>query len=766
MLAAWLAGVLACAAVVAHTRFTNDLSAFLPRSPSPAQRLLVEQLRNGVASRLVLIGIEGADATALAATSRRLGAALRGEPAFASVENGEFAALSRDRDLIWRYRYLLSPRLDAARFTAPGLRDSLQTQFERLASPVGMLASRTLPADPTGEALAILDRLGEQAGPALRDGVWFAPAGRRALLVARTAAEGSDTDGQARAVALIDAAFERAQPPHGARLLVSGPGVFSVMARETIKRDAWRLSLVATVLVVAMLLTLYRSLAMVALGLLPVASGALAGVAAVSTAFGSVHGVTLAFGVTLIGEGVDYAIYLFTQKPAGATSRAGFARIWPTVRLGMLTSVCGFAAMLFSGFTGLAQLGLFSIAGLLVAAAVTRWLLPELTPAGFDVGAAAVIGSRARALARLAPRLRVPALALVVLAAGWLLLKRERVWNSDLASLSPVPVRAQRLDQQLREDLGAPDVARLIVVRASSEEAALRASERVGGALHRAMQHGWLDGFDSPARVLPSRETQLARQAMLPAPQVLEHNLALAAKGLPFRPGVFAPFAKDIAAARAMAPLDRAQLGTSTLALKLDSLLVHADDGEWTAMLPLRGVSDAEAIVREVAALGDRRIAVLDLKGESERLYRSYLKEALRYSLAGAAAIVVLLSLALRSTRRVLDVLAPLVAAVLGTAALLALAGPLSLFHLVGLLLVVAVGSNYSLFFDSLSGEPDERARTLASLLFAAGSTVVGFGVLGFSSVPVLHALGTTVAIGAVLALALASIFSRHAQAL
>ena len=119
------------------------------------------------------------------------------------------------------------------------------------------------------------------------------------------------------------------------------------------------------------------------LALLPVASGVLAGIAAVSMAFGFVHGITLGFGVTLIGEAVDYAIYLLTQTAPGAEPAATLSRIWPTLRLGMLTSVCGFSAMLLSSFTGFAQLGLFTITGLAVALAVTRWVLPMLLPHGF-----------------------------------------------------------------------------------------------------------------------------------------------------------------------------------------------------------------------------------------------------------------------------------------------------------------------------------------------------------------------------------------------
>ena len=60
--AVWGAFVLVALVIVIFARYTTDLSAFLPRSPTATQRLLVEQLREGIASRLILIGIEGADA--------------------------------------------------------------------------------------------------------------------------------------------------------------------------------------------------------------------------------------------------------------------------------------------------------------------------------------------------------------------------------------------------------------------------------------------------------------------------------------------------------------------------------------------------------------------------------------------------------------------------------------------------------------------------------------------------------------------------------
>jgi predicted exporter len=106
------------------------------------------------------------------------------------------------------------------------------------------------------------------------------------------------------------------------------------------------------------------------------------------------------------------------------------------------------------------------------------------------------------------------------------------------------------------------------------------------------------------------------------------------------------------------------------------------------------------------------------------------------------------------------------VCAVIVVAAYLVLGGhALSIFHLIGLLLVVAVGSNYSLFFDHRCISARDRQRTVTSLLFANASTVLGFGLLSFSQSPVLNAIGFTVALGAVLSLIFSAILIDNSDA-
>ncbi|HEY2782887.1 MAG TPA: MMPL family transporter [Steroidobacteraceae bacterium] len=780
----WLFCAAFAAVIVVRARYIADLSAFLPSNPTPAQQLLVDQLRDGPASRLILIAIEKGDADSRAGASLGMVERLRKDPEFSSVNNGEAAAGQRDREFLFQHRYLLSESVTAQRFTAAGLNAAIRDTIDNLASPAGLLFKSLLPRDPTGELLNVIDQMARTPAPQSRDGVWISSDGERALAAAQTAASGSDSDAQSRAIDAIRAAFaaasaETPQTAGSMQLRLSGPAVFAVAARAKIERAAVRLSIASGILVVTLLLLVYRSLPALGLGLLPVATGALVGVAAVALGFGAVHGITLGFGITLIGESVDYSIYFFIQSrqsPDAAAGQTWRRRWWPTIRLGMLTSVCGFASLLPSGFPGLQQLGLYSISGLIAAALVTRFVLPALLPTGFSIRNVTPLGMRAAGLLQRAHRLKGATLlwcgaVLALLALTVLYHGRTTLWNRELSALSPVSAEEQNYDAKLRADLGAADVRDLVIVSGPDMESILAGAERAGTALAALAQQRVIGGFESPANYVPSVATQESRRSSLPNSAELRANLKQAVEDLPVRADSLQPFLEDVEATRHGALVTPRDLAGTSLNAGFDALILHQRD-RWNALLPLRSAAVGAEIdlTRVAAALNDGKVEnarVLDLKQESNALYASYLSEAIHFSLAGFLALTVLLLIALRSPLRVVRVLAPLVLAVLTVAAGLAIAGVhLSILHLVGMLLIVAVGSNYALFFDrqAHSEETGNEALTLASLLIANASTVIGFGLLSFSQIPVLVALGTTVAPGTFLALLFAAIGYRSGR--
>lgn len=764
----WLLALVACAVVIVRTTFVADLSAFMPRAPSERQQMLMDQFKDGIIARLILVGIEGGDATERARISKELSAALRKKPDFVGVQNGSASDLALDRAHVFDNRYLLSPSVDAQRYTEEGLRRAIGATLEDLSGSAGMLLKQLLPRDPTGEIRELLSQFDGSSQPPSTEGVWSTRDGARALLLLQTRAEGSDIDAQARTLDVVRQAFA-AIPDRQAdtRLLMSGTSVFSVSSRALIEGEVHRLAAASLVLVVGLLLLVYRSPLLLGLSLLPMLTGTLAGITAVSLGFGQVHGITLGFGTTMIGEAVDYAIYLFVQRPGPGTARL----FWRTLWLGLLTSVAGFLALLGSGFPGLTQLGVYSTVGLVAAVLVTRFVLPNLTPAHVPVPDLPRTGEFVQKLMRLAPRLRW---LLLLLTTGMLVvatLHTDRLWNRSISALNPVSKADQQLHEELRRDLGASDLRYLAVLTAADPEQALQQAERAGSVLQALSRAGTIAGYSSPAQVLPSLASQRARQAALPEPAQLRQRLNAALVGSPLRPERLQGFLSDVERSRTRAPLTRQDLDGSASALLYDSLLIPRER-DVLLLMPLRPhrVGETEqdinidAVETALKAGGLTAITVIDLLAETNALFDSYLREALVFSGLGCLAILVLLLLALRSVPRTLRVALPLVCAVICVTGTLVLGGTsLTILHLVGLLLVVAIGSNYALFFDSVNtGASSQEQRQTSISLVTANLTIVGsFGMLALSSVPVLAILGTTVGLGTVLALVFSAVLAR-----
>ena len=243
--------------------------------------------------------------------------------------------------------------------------------------------------------------------------------------------------------------------------------------------------------------------------------------------------------------------------------------------------------------------------------------------------------------------------------------------------------------------------------------------------------------------------------------------VAEATAGTSLRADRLAPFLEDVERSRQLAPLGMADVAGTAIGLGVASMMVSGD-GRSTAILPLRapdagpgaGIVDAPAVRAALGGYGGPgAIHLIDIKAEGDALYAGYLREALILAIAGLALIALVIAAGLRfSWRRLMRVVLPLGAALCCVIAGLAATGTgLTILHLVGLLLTAAVGSNYALFFvDS----DDDDPQMLASLALANATTIIGFGILGFASVPVLNAIGLTVGPGALLCLAFAAMLS------
>jgi predicted exporter len=768
----WLALVLGAIGITVRTHYVADLSAFLPSTPSAEQSVLLDQLRNGVAARLMLIGIEGGTPQQRSEASRKFGQVLRDSGLFEAVHNGDRAQFEGTAKFLFENRYVLSPAVDAQRFTEEGLRAAIDETTALLGTPAGAMIKPVILRDPTGETVRMAEGMMSTESPRTDGGVWVSRNAARAVMLATTKADGSNLDEQARALQSLQEKFAPWREQN-LKLLVTGAGTFAVSSRARIHDEVEKLAIAGGVAIIGILLLSFGgSLRTLLSALLPVGCGVLAGISAVSLAFGNVQ----------IGEAVDYAIYYLIQarskpgEPHATGAKRWLADSWPTVRLGLLTSVCGFAALLFSGFPGLAQLGLFSVAGLSAAALTTRFVFPVVAPDGAPgTGVRRQLGHLVGWMTAVLPRMRWP-LAVVALAAAVALAVLPSAWRGNLSSLSPVTKAELQLDVDLRADIGATDNGMLVSVSGPDEAGVLAQAEAAGARLDRLVEAGVITGYESPARLLPSPALQKARRDALPDEATLRASLQRATVDGPLAPKRLEPFVADVQAARQLPLLTLASMQGTPLASALSAqLLPGRDGGPWRALISVRSGPQGADQPRIRAALADLPGSrVVNIGDELGSMYARYLHEATLQALLGGLAVCAVLLLYLRSWRRLGRIALPIVSAVVIVLAGLSATGvTLGILHLVGLLLSVAIGSNYALFYDQIRLQQDAQPDgaplvidndTLASLALANLTAVVSFFLLALSSIPALFAVGQVVAPGILLSLLLSAAFIPSAK--
>ena len=753
------------AVVFALVPIRADVTVLMPTTQSRDLELLFGALQEGPANRLILIALQPEDgATPLKAPamlSRAFKAKLLDSGYFEQVLNGEVSFDQSALDPFFAHRYQLNPPLNPEDFTVPGLRQALRGLLSRLHGFEGPVVEEIMAADPTLRTLEVAALWRPAAIAERRQGVWVGGDGVRVLLLARIHGSAFDLPRQEAMIQAVRTAAEALEPAFGPlELRLSGPSVIASDSRNRNEAESLRLMLLCVPLVIGLLLLFFRRLAVLPLAVLPLISGFLAGTLAVAAVFGFVHISTLGFGVTLIGVSVDYPLHLLTRLRSESSAKAAVQQIWPALALGVVTTMFGFLPMVLSSFPGVAQLGVFTFAGLATAAAVTRWFLPWV--------AGAASGSPRPWVTRVLlwrgldfRRFRPVAVLMGAGALALLVLLGEAAWQRDLASLSPLPESVMAEDRLLRQDMKAATPRNILIVSGETVEQALRRSEALLPLLERLEAEGALEGFDMAARYLPSRFEQEARLALLPETDVLRDRLAEALEGLPFRPGAFEPFLAAVAEARAAKLLRPEDIDAEQLRGYLAGLLLERGEGA-TALVSLRGLPEIDVLEPALEEADLAGVKLLDIKRATQDLMDSYLQETLTWATVGGLLALLLLSLVLRSARAVIQVALPVGLSVLLTAAVMAqISAGLSLFQILALLMVAGLGIDYAVFLrQSGQGDPDARRDGALAVCLCAATSFCVFAALASASIPLLAQIGMTAAVGTCFSLLLSFTFA------
>ncbi len=786
-----VAGLL-CLYLIQSLQLRSDMSFFAPDSLSGSDKIIQSYLLESDANRLLFIQLGSQTSHSnsikkLAQFSEQLVHKIQANKDFSLVENGHKSLQHTLKSQLYRYRYLITPHV-ADELTITSLKQAFYALQERLQIMVSPEMQIIIAESPLNIWFNYLKSLhGTQLS--IKEGVWFNQ-DNQAILLIKTQAPGFSIAQQKQNIDFIDAQIKQlyASTRHSKdhyvnHYTISGAAMIALANSEQIAFQIKFISIIASLLLALFLGFIFRSIKVLLLLSLPLFFAILVGSSVVNFFYGYIHGISLAFGITIIGISVDYPIHYFTHlmnQQKGQTlysNKAVILAIWPQLKLGLITTLIGFSALTFSSFSGLNQLGVFAMSGLISAALISRYLLPLFNYQYIDKKEPLFLSWMSFLLFKNRLIYRQFMLLLMLIAVVYMAtyenITDKSLWENDLASLSPVSSELKQQDFKLRKSLNLPELRYLLLVSSETEQGVLQETEAISPFLEHLINSGAISFYDAITRYLPSIQTQITRQKNLPNSEQVYKNLTIALQESPFDIEAFRPFIHAIAENKQLPVLSPDDLEQSFFSTKIKSMLYQdklyqdklpKNSHQWTGLVLLSGVDGQKLST----AFHDffkpsSRVQLIDIKQQTHNLVANYRSESVHWFLWGSLLIVLFLFVYIKKIVALPALVLPFSGAIIFTLSLLLLLGyHLSIFHLVTLLLVVGLGIDYSIFIYK-SDCIDDREQVIRqfSVLVCMLSSFIMFFSLSLSSLPVLKAIGLTASMGTVLAFILSLIFSR-----
>jgi predicted exporter len=749
---------------VARFRVTTAITHFVSAGDDVRMAEIARLVADSELTRTMVLSIEGPDTRTALSAAARLADLIRDHPEVEwlreRVEPGFDEAVY---ELYFPRRFMFvsdTPEEDIpSMLSDEGLASMARELKHELSLPTGVATKRLAPQDPWLLFNKRLEELESARVGSVRieNGQFVSADGLHAIVFLATRHSAFDSTRQAPLDEAIADAFDTvAQEHEGVRIERSSVHRFALRSERAIRADIQRISLISIAGIIVLFVVVYRSLRLMLLAFLPLASGMIVATAVGLAVFGELHGLTLAFGATMIGVCIDYPVHYFTHHslaPDGSGPMGTLRRVWVGLLLGALTTVAGFVGLAWTSFPGIREIGVFGSVGIASALVTTRVLLPPLLPA--QPRPVRLQQRLERALSGVLDRARHRRGWLIgLLAAGLLLcgLGLPRLtWVDDAVAFNSLEPGMLEEDRRVRERVSRVDTGRLVIAVGSTEEEALARND----AAHRRLQGAKSEGvveYTSIHPLLFSAKLQLKNLEVVRESANLEARMldALAAEG--FRKEAFEGLGDGLS--EAPTPLAFDDLLASSLASVARPFRITFGD-EVAFLTFLRDVEDPTVLADRLAGLDG--VYNWDQRAFLANAYAKYRQRVTALLLLGLLAVGAILLARYRSPRLTAAAFLPALLAAGGSLSVMALLGlEAHIFHLMGLLMVLSIGVDYGVFLAESMRYEEGASATLLSLVIACLSTVFAFGLLGLSSNPALQSVGWTTGIGVLLSLVLA----------
>ena len=528
----------------------------------------------------------------------------------------------------------------------------------------------------------------------------------------------------------------------------SGVFFFAADAAKNAKSDISLISIGSTIGVVLLLLVAFGTLRSLALPIASVALGVCFAFVITHSLYGAVHILTIVFGASLIGIVIDYSLhYFYHQSALENNSKSPLHR---ALLMSLITSLIGYAALSFSELEALKKVAVFSCCGLVMAwlsviclgevatrkpIVTNKNILPILT------------NGLSKLVAQFTPLVWFCSVSLVIITAGFIVIFNNPFSDDPRIFFKP-STELLASEGRVSAIVNDYEPGQYLVIKGQGHTQIYARYEQLILAIKRYPELNTSDLHS----VL----------AWVPSPQQQQTNYLAQAK-LYGTNSAIDIFAKSIISTNNVAQAIKAEY-QSAKNRSLSPKEIIDSFGEslppfWVSNIDREGNENIVAFVLINKGVNAKQLSKVVTSIEEveyiNTLERTKValseqrQSATQLLLFAYLLIAVLVVLRYRTISALWLVVIPVCASAGVVLACSAMSISLNLFHIMALFLVLGFGMDYTIFTKEMSGQsPQQRSLTLNAILLSAMTSVLSFGLLTISSIPVVSSFGLTLLLG------------------
>lgn len=727
-----------------------DLLAMLPKGE---QDHVVQQAVNHIDTQLgdrsiVLVGsdnVEQSIATAITVAKRMQDSGAFSEVKLKHSTQGVFTdALN--------YRYALSNQSILDEITTTGLANWLAQQSALIYGPLGAQRLALINQDPLYLAGSLLENqtnTGLEFDPSTGIILLRGENKTWALIEAKNASKAFSQAGPLKVQQALQEAEQLANTMHSETIAASA-ALHTAKASTTAKSEINRIGIGSWIGSMLLLWLAFRRIQAVLMCLLPLAVGVLSAIVATVFSTGSIHVMTLVFGASLIGVAIDYGTHCFADSLESSpewTLKKAVKKLRPALFYGMFTSVIGYLALAIAPFPGLREIAIFSSTGLLAAYLTVITAFPVLAPHFKPNTKGKRLSQWVYQLRSHAPKRQWLWLLVFPIVIGLWQLKA----SDDLHSFYQADPSLTQAEQRIKGLFPQSPDNQFFIVEGKDETQVLQREQQLLNTLQTLIQTSALKharGISQNLKPIAIQQNHIQQwQRELNTP-------------------IYRTWLNEFGISKQDQLLDqqmRNNAQTINIEKWISSPIGQGDKILWlgktergyASMVMLAGIKDTVALsnVNSEGALWVDRVDHIST------LMSRYRNIALL--LTSISFLLMLLFLTPRfGFKGSVQIVIPSMLSALGGLALFGLLGiNLNIFAAFAMLLVIALGVDYAIFFRESS---NHNQSAMLGVMLDSSTTLLSFGLLAMSSLPAARSFGLMLLFG----ITLAFLFAPMAQKL